>query len=51
MRVFVNTILAQGWREAAIEVDEHDLAARAEPFAHAGTAEDRKPRLARVGGA
>ena len=32
LRVFVNTILAQGWREAAVEVDEHDLAARAEPF-------------------
>jgi phage terminase large subunit GpA-like protein len=32
LQVFVNTILAQGWREAAVEVDEHDLAARAEPF-------------------
>src|SRR6185369_8443947 len=29
---FVNTILGQGWREAAVEVDERDLAARAEPF-------------------
>src|SRR5262249_34840853 len=29
---FVNTILAQGWREAAVEVDENALAARAEPF-------------------
>lgn len=32
LQVFVNTILGQGWREAAVEVDEHDLAARAEPF-------------------
>lgn len=32
LQVFVNTILGQGWREAAVEVDEADLAARAEPF-------------------
>src|SRR5262249_45614573 len=32
LQVFVNTILAQGWREAAVEVDERDVAARAEPF-------------------
>lgn len=32
LRVFVNTILGQGWKDAAVEVDEHDLAARAEPF-------------------
>jgi phage terminase large subunit GpA-like protein len=32
LQVFVNTILAQGWREAAEEIDEASLAARAEPF-------------------
>ncbi len=32
LQVFVNTILAQGWREAAEEIDETALAARAEPF-------------------
>ena len=32
LQTFVNTILAQGWREAAEEVDEAALAARAEPF-------------------
>ncbi len=32
LQVFVNTILAQGWREAAEELDETELAARAEPF-------------------
>jgi phage terminase large subunit GpA-like protein len=32
LQVFVNTILAQGWREAAEEFDEAALAARAEPF-------------------
>ncbi|MEC9312931.1 MAG: phage terminase large subunit family protein [Pseudomonadota bacterium] len=32
LQVFVNTILAQGWREAAEELDEAELAARAEPF-------------------
>lgn len=32
LQVFVNTILAQGWREAGVEVDEADLAARVEPF-------------------
>lgn len=32
LQVFVNTILAQGWREAAEELDEAALAARAEPF-------------------
>lgn len=32
LQVFVNTILAQGWREAAVEVDEAALAKRAEPF-------------------
>lgn len=29
---FVNTILAEGWKEAAEEVDEASLAARAEPW-------------------
>lgn len=32
LQVFVNTVLAQGWREAAEELDEAELAARAEPF-------------------
>jgi phage terminase large subunit GpA-like protein len=32
LQTFVNTILGQGWREAAVEVDERYLAARAEPF-------------------
>jgi phage terminase large subunit GpA-like protein len=32
LQVFTNTILAQGWREAALEVDEAELASRAEPF-------------------
>ncbi len=32
LQVFVNTILAQGWREAAEEADPEELAARAEPF-------------------
>lgn len=32
LQVFVNTILAQGWRESAEEIDESALAARAEPF-------------------
>ncbi|MFC4667127.1 phage terminase large subunit family protein [Seohaeicola nanhaiensis] len=32
LQVFVNTILAQGWREEAEELDEVELAARAEPF-------------------
>lgn len=32
LQVFVNTILAQGWREAAEEIDEAALAARVEPF-------------------
>lgn len=32
LQVFVNTILAQGWREAAEEIDETALSARAEPF-------------------
>jgi phage terminase large subunit GpA-like protein len=32
LMVFVNTILAQGWREAGVEVDEAALAARAERF-------------------
>ncbi|ANL47959.1 phage terminase large subunit GpA protein [Rhizobium phaseoli] len=32
LQVFVNTILAQGWREAAEEIDEAALAARAEPL-------------------
>lgn len=32
LQVFVNTILAQGWREAAEEIDDTALAARAEPF-------------------
>jgi len=32
LQVFVNTILAQGWREAAEELDSSELATRAEPF-------------------
>jgi phage terminase large subunit GpA-like protein len=32
LQVFVNTILAQGWRESADEIDETSLQARAEPF-------------------
>jgi phage terminase large subunit GpA-like protein len=32
LQVFVNTILAQGWREQADEIDESALQARAEPF-------------------
>lgn len=32
LQVFVNTILAQGWREAAEEIDDAALAARAESF-------------------
>lgn len=32
LQVFVNTILAQGWREAADDIDEAALSARAEPF-------------------
>lgn len=32
LQTFVNTILGQGWKEAAVEVDERDLAARSEPF-------------------
>lgn len=32
LQVFVNTILGQGWREAAEELDEAALAARAESF-------------------
>jgi phage terminase large subunit GpA-like protein len=32
LQTFVNTILGQGWREAGEELDEAELAARAEPF-------------------
>ena len=32
LQVFVNTILGQGWRETADEVDENELASRAEPW-------------------
>lgn len=32
LRVFVNTILAQGWRDAADTVDEAAIAGRVEPF-------------------
>ena len=32
LQVFVNTVLAQGWREAGAEIDERRLQARAEPF-------------------
>lgn len=32
LQVFVNTILAQGWRESADEIDDTALAARSEPF-------------------
>lgn len=32
LQTFVNTILAQGWRESGTELDDGDLAARAEPF-------------------
>ncbi len=32
LRVFVNTVLGEVWREAADELDESELQARAEPF-------------------
>jgi len=32
LQVFVNTVLGQGWREAGEELNEAELAARAEPF-------------------
>ncbi|MBN8483474.1 MAG: phage terminase large subunit family protein [Sphingomonadales bacterium] len=32
LQTFVNTILAEGWREAADELEESELAARAEPW-------------------
>ena len=32
LQVFVNTILAQGWREAAEEIDDAEIASRAEDF-------------------
>lgn len=32
LQVFINTALGQGWREAADEVDDAELSARAEPF-------------------
>ncbi len=32
LQVFTNTILAQGWRDAAVDVDEAALAERVEPF-------------------
>jgi len=32
LRVFINTCLGEPWREAGDELDEHDLAARVEPF-------------------
>lgn len=32
LQVFVNTTLAEGWRESADELDESELASRAEPF-------------------
>lgn len=32
LQTFVNTLLAQGWREEAEDVDESSLQARAEPF-------------------
>ncbi len=32
LQTFVNTILAEGWREAAEEIDETELAGRREPF-------------------
>jgi phage terminase large subunit GpA-like protein len=32
LMVFTNTILAEGWREAASEIDESALASRVEPF-------------------
>jgi phage terminase large subunit GpA-like protein len=32
LQTFVNTILAEGWREDAEELDENELAARVEPF-------------------
>ena len=33
LQPFINTVLAQGWRAAESDIDESDLAARAEPFA------------------
>ena len=32
LQPFINTVLAQGWRAAESDIDESDLAARAEPF-------------------
>lgn len=32
LRTFVNTLLAQGWKDAATELDETDLQGRSEPF-------------------
>lgn len=32
LQTWTNTLMAEGWREAAEEVDENELAARAEPF-------------------
>ncbi len=32
LQTWTNTLMGEGWREAAVEVDEHDLAARREPF-------------------
>lgn len=32
LQVFVNTILAEGWRDAADEIDESEIASRAEPI-------------------
>ena len=32
LQTFVNTILAEGWKESAEELDENELAARAEPW-------------------
>jgi len=42
LQVFVNTILGQGWREAAEEIDDAALAARAEPF---GLPDDIPPEV------
>jgi phage terminase large subunit GpA-like protein len=40
LQTFVNTILAQGWREEGDEVDDQALAARAEPFSLDAVPED-----------
>ncbi len=40
LQTFVNTILGEGWREAGEEIDDTDLADRAEPFSLDALPED-----------